>query len=148
MIRHGVTSVLDHFRQTPMRDDAIQVAIDAYAAIGLRTTLAVMLRDGGHGDGTVSGVSHVKAVPSARDQIALVSAAKRYAAERGVVLAFGPSAPHRCSDLMLEQLAALNGGTLIHTHIDETAPMALPATTPRTCGRRLSWRHCCPASMA
>lgn len=121
MIRRGVTSVVDHFRQTPMRDDAIEAAIDAYAAIGLRTTLAVMLRDGGNGNGALPGAPHVKAVPGAGEQIALVSAAKREARERGVVMAFGPSAPHRCSDLMLEKLAALGDDVLIHTHLDETA---------------------------
>jgi 5-methylthioadenosine/S-adenosylhomocysteine deaminase len=121
MIRRGVTSVVDHFRQTPMRDDAIAAAIDAYGAIGLRTTLAVMLRDGGNRNGALPGAPHVKAVPSAGEQIALVSAAKRQARERGVVIAFGPSAPHRCSDLMLEKLAALGDDALIHTHLDETA---------------------------
>jgi len=121
MIRCGVTSVVDHFRQTPMRDDAIETAIDTYAKIGLRTTLAVMLRDGGNAIGALPGAAHVKAVPSAAEQIALVSAAQRQAYERGVVIAFGPSAPHRCSDLMLERLAALGDGALVHTHLDETA---------------------------
>jgi cytosine/adenosine deaminase-related metal-dependent hydrolase len=121
MIRRGVTSVVDHFRQTPMRDDAINAAIDAYSVIGLRTTLAVMLRDGGDRKGALPGAPHVKAVPSASEQIALVSAAKSQACERGVVIAFGPSAPHRCSDLMLEKLAALSDDVLIHTHLDETA---------------------------
>jgi 5-methylthioadenosine/S-adenosylhomocysteine deaminase len=121
MIRRGITGVVDHFRQTPMRDDAIETAIDTYAKIGLRTTLAVMLRDGSDGTGAVPGAPHVKAVASAADQIALISAAKRGARERGIVVAFGPSAPHRCSDLMWEKLAALSDDALIHTHLDETA---------------------------
>jgi 5-methylthioadenosine/S-adenosylhomocysteine deaminase len=121
MIRRGVTGMVDHFRQTPMREDAIAAAIDTYAKIGMRTTLAVMLRDGGNSNGALPGASHVKAVPSAEEQIALVSTAQRQARERGVVIAFGPSAPHRCSDLMLERLAALDNSALIHTHLDETA---------------------------
>jgi 5-methylthioadenosine/S-adenosylhomocysteine deaminase len=121
MIRRGVTSVVDHFRQTPMRADAIEAAIDTYAAIGLRTTLAVMLRDGGHASSAPPGAAHVKTVPGAGEQIALVSAATAHACERGVTIAFGPSAPHRCSDLMLEQLAGMSADVLIHTHLDETA---------------------------
>src|SRR5262249_13767266 len=118
MIRGGVTGVVDHFRQTPMRADAIEAAVDAYAAIGLRTTLAVMLRDGGDRSG-LSGAAHVTNVPSAREQIALVAAAADRARARGVAIAFGPSAPHRCSDTMLEALAAMSGDTLVHTHVDE-----------------------------
>jgi 5-methylthioadenosine/S-adenosylhomocysteine deaminase len=103
MIRHGVTGVVDHFRQTPMRDDALCAAIDAYAATGLRATVAVMLR----GDGS--------------EQIARIESMTGHAASAGVTLAFGPSAPHRCGDALLEQLARLDPGTLIHTHLDETA---------------------------
>src|SRR6516165_7484645 len=32
MIRHGVTSVVDHFRQTPMTTQALTAAVEAYAA--------------------------------------------------------------------------------------------------------------------
>jgi len=127
MIRGGVTGVVDHFRQTPMRADAIEAAIDAYAAIGLCTTLAVMLRDGGDRTGALPGAAHVKKVPSAREQIALVAAAAERARGRGVAIAFGPSAPHRCSDALLEALAAMSADTLIHTHVDETAEDAAEA---------------------
>ena len=104
-----------------MRDDAIAAAIDAYAAIGLRTTLAVMLRDGGNGNGALPGAPTSRRCRAQVSRSPLVSAARRQARERGVVIAFGPSAPHRCSDLMLEKLAASGDDALIHTHLDETA---------------------------
>jgi cytosine/adenosine deaminase-related metal-dependent hydrolase len=121
MIRRGVTSVVDHFRQTPMRPDALQAAVAAYTATGLRTTLAVMLRDGRSPGGALVGAPHVAAAPDAAQQIALVAAMAGDAGARGVTLAYGPSAPHRCSDALLEQLAGLPGDTLVHTHLDETA---------------------------
>jgi guanine deaminase len=121
MIRCGVTSVVDHFRQTPMRDDALRAAIDAYAATGLRGTIAVMLRDGQSGAAAPMGAPHVASMASATEQIALVELMNSYAAGVGVTLAFGPSAPHRCSDALLEQLAGLDPAPLIHTHLNETA---------------------------
>src|SRR4051812_39630031 len=120
MIRCGVTSVVDHFRQTPMRDDAILAALQAYAATGLRTTLAVMLRDGRSAVGTLLGAAHAGTVPGAAEQIALVTAMAGEATARGVTLAYGPSAPHRCSDDLLEGLAELDASALIHTHLNET----------------------------
>lgn len=121
MIRSGVTAVVDHFRQTPMREDAILAALDAYAATGLRTTLAVMLRDGRTAAGTLINAAHAETVPGAAEQIALVTGMTGEAASRGITLAYGPSAPHRCSDELLEGLAALGPFALIHTHLNETA---------------------------
>src|SRR5262249_26602499 len=46
MIRHGVTSVVDHFRQTPMTAQALTAAVEAYAAIGMGCTPPVMLPAG------------------------------------------------------------------------------------------------------
>ena len=45
MIRTGTVAVLDHFRQTPMRPEAIATVVDAYRAVGMRALVAVMLRD-------------------------------------------------------------------------------------------------------
>src|SRR5262249_33101029 len=64
MIRHGVTSVVDHFRQTPMSAPALTAAVETYAATGLRCTLAVMLRDAPAAGGLV-GAPHVAAAPAA-----------------------------------------------------------------------------------
>jgi 5-methylthioadenosine/S-adenosylhomocysteine deaminase len=126
MIRHGVTSMVDHFRQTPMSEPVLTSAIEAYAAIGIRCTLAVMLRDAASAGGLV-GAAHVAAAPCAADQIALVAEASRCARQKGVVLAFGPSAPHRCSDALLRTIAREHGDLPVHTHVDETVEEAQAA---------------------
>jgi len=119
MIRHGVTSVVDHFRQTPMTAQALTAAVEAYAAIGMRCTLAVMLRDGADA-GALIGVPHVAAAPSAADQISLAAETTPWARRQGVDLAFGPSAPHRCSDGLLRTIAREHRDLPVHTHVDET----------------------------
>jgi cytosine/adenosine deaminase-related metal-dependent hydrolase len=126
MIRHGVTSVVDHFRQTPMSPQALAVAVETYAAIGLRCTLAVMLRDAA-GPGGLVGAPHVAKAPSAADQISLVAGATAWARQKGVVLAFGPSAPQRCSDALLDMIARKHQDLPVHTHVDETAEDAQAA---------------------
>jgi cytosine/adenosine deaminase-related metal-dependent hydrolase len=44
-----------------------------------------------------------------------------------VLLAFGPSAPHRCSDALLQALARGHRDLPVHTHLDETAEDAQAA---------------------
>jgi len=126
MIRHGVTSVVDHFRQTPMTTQALTAAVEAYAAIGMRCTLALMLRDSAHA-GTLIGAPHVAAAPSAAEQISLVAATSSWARQQGVDLAFGPSAPHRCSDALLRMVAHEHPDLQVHTHLDETVEDAQAA---------------------
>ena len=126
MIRHGVTSVVDHFRQTPMTTQALTAAVEAYAAIGMRCTLALMLRDSAHA-GTLIGAPHVAAAPSAAEQISLVAATSSWARLQGVDLAFGPSAPHRCSDALLRMVAHEHPDLQVHTHLDETVEDAQAA---------------------
>src|SRR5262245_5959217 len=126
MIRHGVTSIVDHFRQTPISARVLAAAIEAYSAIGMRCTLAVMLRDAANANGLV-GAPHVAAAPSAVEQISLVVDVSAWAREKGVVLAFGPSAPHRCSDVLLRTIARGHWDLPVHTHIDETAQEAQAA---------------------
>jgi 5-methylthioadenosine/S-adenosylhomocysteine deaminase len=126
MIRHGVTSIVDHFRQTPISEQVLISAIEAYAAIGIRCTLAVMLRDAVDVDGLV-GAPHVAAAPPAADQISLVADARPWARQKGVALAFGPSAPHRCSDALLGMLVREHPDVPVHTHVDETLEEAQAA---------------------
>jgi 5-methylthioadenosine/S-adenosylhomocysteine deaminase len=126
MIRHGVTSIVDHFRQTPMSAPVLASAVEAYAAIGIRCTLAVMLRDPA-GAGGLIGAPHVSAAPSAADQISLLAETSLWARQKGVVLAFGPSAPHRCSDALLRMIAREQRYLPVHTHVDETVEEAQAA---------------------
>jgi len=127
MIRHGVTAVVDHFRQTPMTEAALYTAVETYEGTGLRTTIAVMLRDAVDASGGLVGASHAGAVPSAAEQVALVQQMQGEAAAAGITLALGPSAPHRCSDRLLEEIAKNTGGMLVHTHVDETEAEAQAA---------------------
>ncbi len=127
MIRHGITSVVDHFRQTPMTEAALMAAIEAYGRTGLRTTIAVMLRDAVDERGALVGAPHAAAVPSATEQVELVLGARGLAESEGIVLAFGPSAPHRCSDRLLDAIAVTDTGLQIHTHVDETRDDAAAA---------------------
>lgn len=120
MIGHGITCVVDHFRQTPMSERALTQAVETYSKIGLRTMLAVMLRDARDSSGALVGAPYVTSIPTAREQVSLVLQYASWARDKGVELAFGPSAPHRCSDQLLEALAADAGPIHIHTHVDET----------------------------
>ncbi|WP_142850487.1 amidohydrolase family protein [Telmatospirillum sp. J64-1] len=155
MIRTGVTGVVDHFRQTPMREDALEAVIDAYAETGLDAVVSVMLRDPVGAEGLI-GASHVAAVPPAAEQLRLVEAFLDYGARKGVSLGLGPSAPHRCSDGLLEQVAALAAakGLPVQTHVNETAADAAAARERfgmsaiahlhrlGLLGRRISLAHC------
>src|SRR5262249_33740619 len=127
MIRHGVTSVVDHFRQTPMTAQALTAAVEAYAAIGMRCTLAVMLRDGADA-GALVGAPHVATAPSAADQISLVAETSPWARRQGVDLAFGPSAPHRCSDELLRPSGRHPRVLPVPPPVDETVEAAQAAS--------------------
>lgn len=130
MLKRGVTAVLDHFRQVPMRLDAINAAAAAYKRSGLRATIAIMLRDMEE-----SGVPRAHGdLPSAKEQILLCAEALERHRSRAkasknpdaraerVSFALGPSAPLRCSDDLLLSAAAVaaSHGALLHMHVDET----------------------------
>lgn len=122
MIRSGTTAVVDHFRQTPMRGEAIDAVIDAYRDAGLRAVVAVMLRD--------RAVPAGRTVPWPAQQIAMIDAARsRLANDTRIRVALGPSAPTRCSDPLLIAIRtfAENHDLLVHTHADETTGDAAAA---------------------
>jgi cytosine/adenosine deaminase-related metal-dependent hydrolase len=60
----------------------------------------------------------VRAVPRAEAQVRLVIDALPFARRHGVGLALGPSAPHRCSDTLLQLAGAASREHAIplHTH--------------------------------
>jgi 5-methylthioadenosine/S-adenosylhomocysteine deaminase len=122
MIRTGTVAVVDHFRQTPMRAEALDAVCRAYADAGLRALVAVMLRD------RPGRIQHT--VMPADEQIALVEEAARIHQRPGgrVRLGVGPSAPNRCSDKLLSAAARLAlRGLPFHTHVDETRDEAAAA---------------------
>jgi cytosine/adenosine deaminase-related metal-dependent hydrolase len=115
MLRSGATAVLDHFRQTPMGAAAIDAVAQAYEDAGVRAIVAPMVRD--------RVVPAGRTVPPPADQVALIedAAGRWHARSRRVRIGFGPSAPNRCTDLLLEAVhaAAARCGTIVHTHVDE-----------------------------
>jgi 5-methylthioadenosine/S-adenosylhomocysteine deaminase len=133
MLKSGVTTVIDHFRQTPMREDAIAAAVDAYREVGVNAAIAIMLRDR-------------PANPAMRAPAAELSSlcegaiSAWHAPERGISIMLGPSAPHRCSDALLETVGEISErrGIYIHTHLDENLSQHLAA---RTCYGRSATHH-------
>jgi 5-methylthioadenosine/S-adenosylhomocysteine deaminase len=125
MLRGGVTAVVDHFRQTPMSSAAAHAAARAWRGTGLRTTLALMVRD----VGVAPWVR--KPYPDFGEQLAVC----RHVADEWHIpggelqVALGPSAPTRCSQELLEGCKALTHerGMRIHMHCDETREEAARA---------------------
>lgn len=127
LMRSGVTSVVDHFRQMPARIDAATAAGAAWEAAGLRTTLAFMLRDGVDVHGNVVDAPHAGAPPGTDDILDLarhwLDAAPR---SSGVVHALGPSSPIRCTEALISGLGDISrqAATPLHMHVSETAQQA------------------------
>ena len=123
MLHTGTISLVDHFRQTPVRLSAVGAVADAYRASGMRAVIAIMLRDVPQRDG--------QKLPSATDQIAIVEEAhlKCGTSAGAVRMALGPSAPTRCTDDLLIAAGDLASrhGLLFHIHVDETRTDAAEA---------------------
>jgi len=115
MLRSGSLAVLDHYRQTPMSEAALDAAAQAYEDAGIRAIVAPMLRD--------RVVPTGRTVLPARDQVAIIEAGvmRWQAKSERVRVGFGPSAPNRCSDELLGAVgdAARRRQTIVHTHVDE-----------------------------
>jgi 5-methylthioadenosine/S-adenosylhomocysteine deaminase len=129
MLKCGVTTVVDHFRQIPATIESVAAVARAYREAGINAGIAVMLRD--------------RAIPKERDIPALrphftVEAIKDVACEAirtchapdsGINIMLGPSAPHRCSDRLLETIGDLSErfDVRIHTHADENLSQRIEA---------------------
>lgn len=120
MLRTGSTSVVDHFRQTPLSADALMAVVRAYDEAGLRAVIPAMVRDR----------NPVRPVPPAKDQLSLIEAASRHLRNHARVrIGIGPSAPARCSDELLRGAASLaqEQHLVLHMHVDETRDDAAAA---------------------
>ncbi len=114
MLRSGTTAVIDHFRQTPLSPDAVETAVAAYRESGMRCGLALMLRD---------RVMPPWVKSTWNPEHLLNSIFPEDRSNGGLVhLMLAPSAPHRCTDRLLEKIADVrtNRGIYVHTHIDES----------------------------
>jgi guanine deaminase len=126
MIKVGTTGVVDHLRRFPMTEETLQAVVSAYADVGMTACVPVMLRDANDAHGHAVDSGHLRDLPTPEHQIAVIRNAVPDAAQRGVRLGLGPSAPHRCSDGMLGLIAEISEreGLAIHTHVDESALIA------------------------
>jgi cytosine/adenosine deaminase-related metal-dependent hydrolase len=140
MMKSGVTTVVDHFRQIPATYDSIGAVSRAYREAGLNAAIAIMLRD--------------RAIPKERDvpalrhhfscgslhEISTAAIGDFHRPEQGISIMLGPSAPHRCSDALLEMIAELSAelNVRVHTHVDENAAQRAQAVEHYGCS---SVRH-------
>jgi cytosine/adenosine deaminase-related metal-dependent hydrolase len=122
MLKSGVTTIVDHFRQIPATSRSVAAIAAAYREAGMNAGIAIMLRD--------------RAIPKERDTAELrplfaVAALEDVVREAidachrpadGIAVMLGPSAPHRCSDPLLQAIGAWSRqyGLRIHSHVDET----------------------------
>lgn len=129
MLKSGVTTVVDHFRQIPATVGSVAALAAGYREAGINAAIAVMLRD--------------RAIPKERDTPelrhhftveALGDTAREairtcHAPDDGVSIMLGPSAPHRCSDALLEAIGEISAqfDVRIHTHVDENRSQRLEA---------------------
>jgi 5-methylthioadenosine/S-adenosylhomocysteine deaminase len=130
LIRSGVTSVVDHFRQMPAQIEAAQVAAAAWDALGLRATVALMLRDGVDQHGRVVDAPHAGDPPKTREILDLgCEWVSRQPPSSFVKFALGPSSPVRCTETLISGLAdiARQFGSPLHMHVSETAQQASDA---------------------
>ena len=117
MLRTGTTAVVDHFRQTPMSLAAIEAAVDAYREAGMRFAVAIMLRD----RVMPPWANDVPRVADVEEMCRAAIVDWHDPAGLGTIM-LAPSAPHRCTDRLLEMVAALGRERRIHIqmHVDET----------------------------
>lgn len=121
-VRGGAVAVTDHFRQIPLRPEAVEVTAAAWAATGLQVRMAVMLRDRRGPGGALAGVP-LRQGPQQGTAELLGLAASLLRRPLPVPLGLGPSAPHRCTDALLTGLAALANehGSFLHMHLCESS---------------------------
>lgn len=121
-IRCGITSMVDHCRRNPMSDEVLEAAAAAYDQVGMRTLLAVMVRDRVGANNRAVGAAHLGALEPAHKQLErIATAAQRLTSDR-VAIGIGPSASIRCTDEMLAGAAGLSraGGLPVHIHAAES----------------------------
>jgi len=149
MLHSGTTAVVDHFRQTPMRLDAVEAAVAAYREAGMRCAVAIMVRD--------------RSVPKwvtdkGADIVELCRAAidTWHDPDGLITVMLAPSAPHRCTDGLLRQVGemAADRHLFIQMHVDENQSQRHEANgiyghssirhldTLGLLDRRLSLAHC------
>ena len=127
MLHGGITSVIDHFRQSPLSEENINIAAQTWLLTGVRTTLALMVRD------KLLPEWLQGKMPTAQSQISLCKESFQHWSGRSALLnlAMGPSAPTRCSFALLNGSVELarSFSSITHMHCDETEADRFEALT-------------------
>lgn len=114
MLHSGTTAVVDHFRQTPMRLDALEAAVAAYREAGMRCAIAIMLRDR-------SAPEWVDDKGGDIAELCLAAVDAWHDPESPITIMLAPSAPHRCTDRLLQMVGqiAADRHLFMQMHVDE-----------------------------
>lgn len=137
-LKTGTTTFLDHIRLSPtLTVEGLEAAAQAYLDVGIRAVIAPVLSDLPIGetlpldlvDMPASLATSLRAprAPWPEQVAACETFIKRWRSRMGVQV--GPSAPHRCSDDLLEACGDLRAryGVRLHMHFLETASQAVVA---------------------
>lgn len=127
MIKTGTTCCLDHLAQTT---EGLDAAMQAYADIGLRATIAPMISDKPYLASLPIEDSQVtsefsKTPHSSVDEVlgSTITLLKKWHGFQGRLgVAFGPSGPQRCSDRLMQESMKLarEYNTIWHSHVLES----------------------------
>jgi cytosine/adenosine deaminase-related metal-dependent hydrolase len=140
-LRNGITTIQDFLTVEPQEEAYVDTVLSAYAEAGIRVVFAVAARDRGALD---IAPFFAKNLPeaiqkrlagqdrNARDELAFVAGQIRRLGIAPTELqtwALAPSGPQRCSDELLEGIAALSRehGLPVLTHVYETRVQAAAA---------------------
>ncbi|WP_170849923.1 MULTISPECIES: amidohydrolase family protein [unclassified Beijerinckia] len=116
IVRGGGVAVTDHFRQVPLRPDAVRAAARAWAKTKLKARVAINLRDRATAGGGLVGVPEVSAARhSTRDVLVQAEALL----DEGLPAAIlpGPSAPQRVTDELLIETARFARARRLSLHM-------------------------------
>lgn len=129
MLKCGVTTVVDHFRQIPATTASVSAIARAYREAGINAGIAIMLRDRAiPKERAIPALQQHYTVEAIRD-VACEAIGTLHDPDNGVSVMLGPSAPHRCSDLLLDAIGELSErfDVRIHTHVDENSSQRVEA---------------------
>lgn len=142
MLRTGTTAVIDHFSHRPEPSaEAVMAAMQAYADIGLRATVAPMFADRPYAETVPLGRRPDETAASPRpsgdagpDPVRYFEVMEEVLRSRGhfgerIGLLLGVDGPQRCSPRLIEMTADFmkRHGIGLHTHLLETKTQAVLA---------------------
>ena len=130
-LRGGITTVQDMCSLVPFNEETLDIILDAYAEVGIRVVFSAAVRDVTPLDiapflqGVPADVlSDIEgSAPPAADQLAFVRAQLSRRPAQGLFSwALSPSGPQRCTDALLDGIAALSAeyDLPVFTHVYET----------------------------